>query len=184
MSNHSWSVGRTAGAILVLGSLACFVGAGMYVQEEGTLVRDELLHTWVRILISAAVVLTAIGFGLLEDAFQGIGGRALGRIGAGVYLFGGVLVVAGEALAFTLGWEHVVPLIIVYDVMAYLAQACVGAALVQARIVNPIIGWATIVWNLGWLLALVIVGWAVGYIPLLHHLMPFVIGIALLRRRG
>jgi hypothetical protein len=177
----SWGIRRIAAAFLILGALACFVAAGMYSQDHGGLARGAAFHTWERGLLATAVILTSIGFLLLEDAFQAPDGRALARIGASGYFFAGIFLVAGEALAFTLGWDKASVLIPVYVVMAYLAQASLGGALLQSRLIAPWIGWATILWNLAWLVALFIVGWvSVGYIPILHHLMPLVIGIALL----
>jgi len=41
------------------------------------------------------------------------------------------------------------------------------------------VGWAAIMWNLGWLAAGLITKLRL-WIPMLHHLMPLVIGIALL----
>ena len=91
--------------------------------------------------------------------------------------------ILGALLAFTIGWDEAAVLIGVYVVVAYLAQACIGGALIQAGLTSRSVGWVTLLWNLGWLLALLIMGWEVGYIPILHHLMPPVIGIALVRRR-
>lgn len=184
MINQSASeMNRAAAALLLLGSLACIVGAGMYTgRESGFYEGDSLVFAWERGLIAAAVIFTAIGFFLLEDAFPAGESRVLARIGAAGYFFAAVLVVGGEALAFPLGWRNVSVLMGLYTVMAYLAEACIGGALVRSRIVPPTIGWATIVWNLAWLLALPIFGWEVGYIPLVHHSMPLVIAIALLRR--
>jgi hypothetical protein len=54
----------------------------------------------------AGVVLTAIGFVLLEGALQTTDGRVLATCGAMTYLFGGVLLVTSEALSLTLGFEN------------------------------------------------------------------------------
>jgi hypothetical protein len=42
------------------------------------------------------------------------------------------------------------------------------------------IGWATIGWNLVWLLVLPLATPRDIYFPVLHHVMPLVMGIALL----
>lgn len=181
MTNQSsLGISRTAAIFLILGSLACFIGAGMYVSARGGFVLGITYQVWERGFIATAAILTSIGFLLLEDTFQAPNGHALARIGATGYFFAAILLVSGNALTFTLGWENASVLLGVYVVMAYLAEAFIGGALLQSRFVALWIGWATILWNLAWLLALLIVGWVVGYIPLVHHFMPLVIGIALL----
>jgi hypothetical protein len=48
-------------------------------------------YVWERSFIMAAVVLTAIGFVLLEGRLEAGAGRVLARAGATAYLFAGVL---------------------------------------------------------------------------------------------
>lgn len=71
----------------------------------------------------AVVVLTAIGFVLFEGSFQNTDGRVLANIGATAYLFGGVLLVAAEALSLNLGFEKLYPVIVIYVVMAPLSPS-------------------------------------------------------------
>jgi len=42
------------------------------------------------------------------------------------------------------------------------------------------IGWVTILWNIAWLVVLTLFARRDIYFPVLHHVMPLVIGIALL----
>lgn len=133
--------------------------------------------------ILAAVAITAIGFVLLAEALQNTDGRVLAIVGATAYLFGGVLLAAAEALQLTLGYDKLYGLIVIYVVMAFLAQAVVGGALLQSGLVAAWIGWATILWNIAWLVALPMLSPRDIYFPILHHVMPLVIGIALLRGR-
>jgi CHASE2 domain-containing sensor protein len=128
----------------------------------------------------AAVVLTAIGFVLLEGFLQNTGGRILATIGATAYLFGGILLVAAEALSLTLGYEKLYGLIVTYVVMAFLAQAAIGGALLQVGVVAAWIGWGTILWNTACLIVLSIIARRDLYFPILHHFAPLVIGLALL----
>jgi hypothetical protein len=72
--------------------------------------------------------------------------------------------------------------IVVAVVLAFLGQAAIGGGLHQARMLAPWIGWATILWNLAWLLALPLFTPRDIYYPVLHHAMPLLIGGALLRR--
>jgi hypothetical protein len=64
------------------------------------------------------------------------------------------------------------PLIIVYVVVAFLAQAALGGALLQSGALATRIGWATILWNLAWLVALPIITPRDIYFPILHHAAP------------
>jgi peptidoglycan/LPS O-acetylase OafA/YrhL len=87
-----------------------------------------------------------------------------------------------EALNLTLGGDTVHGLWTMYVVIAFLAQASIGGALLRSRMVATWIAWATILWSMGWLLILPAISPGDIYFPVLHHLAPLVIGIALLRR--
>ncbi len=102
--------------------------------------------------IMCGAILAAIGFELLADAFQNAGG-VLAIIGATAYLFGAVLLVAGEALSLTMGYETY-PVIVIYVVMAFLAQAAIGGAVIQSGLLAASIGWIMILWNIVWLIVL------------------------------
>jgi hypothetical protein len=100
----------------------------------------------------AGVALTAIGFVLFEGVLQTTDGRILATIGATAYLFGGILVVAAEALNLNPG-QNTYALIVIYVVMAFPAQAAIGGAVLQSGLVAAWIGWVTILWNIAWLVA-------------------------------
>ncbi len=177
-----WSVEHSAGSVLILGFVAFFVGASMYWIRGGLRGGAPPTHAyfvWERGFIMAAVVLTAIGFVLLEVSLQNTAGLVLARVGATAYLFGGVLWVVAEASSLTPGSENHYPLIVIYLVLAFLAQVAIGGALLQAGLLAAWIGWITIVWNGGWFVAVLITRLR-AWFPFLHHLMPLVIGIALL----
>ena len=70
--------------------------------------------------------------------------------------------------------------VVLYVVVAFLAQAAIGAALIQSELLAGWVGWFTIIWNLAWLAALPIVSPSDIYYPVLHHVAPLIIGIALL----
>jgi len=117
---------------------------------------------------------------LLQSAFQDTDGAILAIIGATTFFFGGVLGVAAEALMLTLGYEKVYGLIVVYVIIAFLAEAAIGGAVIQSVLLAAGIGWATIVWNIAWLIVLSLFSRRDIYFPILHYVMPLVIGIALL----
>ena len=138
---------------------------------------------WERGSLMAAVVLTAIGFVLLERHFHDTDGRVLARTGATAYLFAGILLVAAEVLSLRPGFENrVFALFFVYVVLAFLAQVAIGGALLRSGLLARWIGWVTILWNLAWLVVLPVITPEDIYFPILHHLMPLLIGGALLRR--
>ena len=60
--------------------------------------------------------------------------------------------------------------------------AAIGGGLRQADLLAPWIGWTTIVWNLGALMALVVLTPHNVYYRLIHHVAPLLIGGALVRR--
>ena len=186
MGERFWSIEFSAGTVLILSFAALFVGALMYWIRGGIRGGAPPTHVyfvWERSFIIAAVVLTALGLALLEALLQNSAGGVLARVGAIAYLFGGVLVVAAEASSLNQGLhknsseQNWAPATI-YVVLALLAQAAIGGSLLQAGLLPPWIGWATVVWNIGWLLAYLIKRGDI-YIPFVHHVMPLVIGIAL-----
>ena len=178
-----WDSAHTAGLLLVLGVLVTFVGLlmfGIRGGHRGGAPRSRA-HYWLeRGCIMAGVVLTAIGFLLLVDYMQTWAGRSLTIGGAAAYFFGGILIVAAEALNLTLGYQQVYGLVVTYVVIAFLAQVVIGAALLQNGSVAAWIGWITILWNMGWLITLSLFSRRDMYFPVLHHVAPLLIGIALL----
>jgi hypothetical protein len=180
-----WSIACAAGLFLVLGVIVVLPGLLMFTfrgGQRGGAPPSPAYYVWERSLIMAAVGLTAIGFMLLEGQLQDRDGHILTRIGATAYLFAGVLGVAAEALSLSLGYDKSYTLIVVYVVIAFLAQAALGGALLQSRLLAAWIGWATILWNLVWLVALPVITPRDIYFPVLHHVAPLLIGVALLWR--
>ena len=107
------------------------------------------------------------------------GEAVLARLGMVAYLFGAVVVVVAET-AYVGKRDWIYPQIVLYVVLAFLAQAAFGASLLQTGLVAGWAAWASIIWNLGWLLIMFIVRPRDIYFPVLHHVAPLVIGIALL----
>jgi hypothetical protein len=177
------SIQRAAGLLFVLSAVATFPGFMMFWLRRGHRGGEPRSHAhWIieRCSILSGVVLIAIGFMLLESAFQNTNSIVLANIGATAYFFGGVLLVAAEALMLTLGYEKVVGLINIYVGMAFLAEAIIGGALIQSGLLAAWIGWVIILWNIAWLIVLPIISRRDIYYPILHYVMPLMIGIALL----
>ena len=177
-----WSMERAAGSFLVLGFVALLPGIVMFLIRggiRGGAPPSPAFFVWERSLIMAAVVLTAIGLVLLEGHLQNTDGRVLARAGATAYLFAGILLVAAEALNLKQG-QNTYALIVIYVVLAFLAQAAIGGALLQSRLLPAWITWVTILWNIAWLVVLPVITPRDIYFPVLHHFVPLLIGIALL----
>lgn len=178
-----WSMARIAGLLLALGVVVVLPGLLMFMFRDGTrggAPPSPAYYAAERGFIMAAVVLTACGFMLLEGQLQSGDGQILARIGAFAFLLAAGLLVTAESLNLSLGYGQIYPLAAVYVVVALLAQAALGGALLQAGILPAWIGWATIIWNLVWLIVLPLVTPRDIYFPVLHHVAPLVIGIALL----
>jgi hypothetical protein len=182
-----WRIERAAGFLLVVGFVANLAGVLMFTIRGGTGGGTPPSHTffvWERSFFMAAVVLTTLGFVLLEGHLQNTDGRVLARTGATTYLFAGILLVAAEGLTLSAGLDEnrVLALLDIYVVLAFLAQAAIGGALLQSGLLATWIGWVTILWNLGCLIVLPVITPGDIYFPILHHLMPLLIGSALLWR--
>ena len=174
---------RTARIFLVLVAVATLPGFMLFWLRRGHKGGPPRSHThWVveRSSILSGVILIAIGFMLLQSTFQHTDGEVLANIGTTALFFGGILVVAAEALMLTLGYEKVYGLIVIYVVMAFLAEAAIGGAVVQSGLLAAPIGWVTVLWNIAWLIVLPIISRREMYYAILHYVMPLVIGIALL----
>lgn len=179
---HAGRTERAAGLFLLLGWAANLAGALIFWFRDGVSGRmppSAVFYDWERSLILAAVVLSVAGFVLLQD-HPGLGdGRVLVRTGATLYLFAGVLNVLYETMGLARATPNY-PLIVVAVVLAFLGQAAIGGGFLQARLLAPWLGWATLLWNLGWLLALPLLTPRDIYYPVLHLTMPLLIGVALL----
>lgn len=182
-----WSIELAAGLVLILGVAVLFPGITMFWLRGGMHGGEPPSRTYFvteRSFVMAAVVFTAMGFELLAQAMPAGAGYVLASIGAATYLFAGVLIVAAEALALTLGFDKVINLIAVYVIAAFLAQAIIGVALLQSGLVAAWIGWATMAWNMAWLTGFAIFRPSDIYYPFAHHTAPLLIGIGLLLSTG
>ncbi len=174
---------RTIAASLLILSFVVF-GVGGVLFAGRAFLKWQIEETssyliWERGFVILAVLATVLGLALLEDMLRTPGGTVLARLGMIAYLFGAVVVVVAETASLSKrDWNY--PQIVFYVVLAFLAQAAFGAALLRTGLVVGWVGWATIIWNLGWLVVLPIISRRDIYYPVLHHVAPLLIGIALL----
>jgi hypothetical protein len=181
----TWNAALYAGLILVFSNLFQFPGLIMFWVRggvKGGLPRSRAHFIWERSFIIGSVVLASMGFMALAGELQNQSGFGLGWMGAAGYLFGGVLIVAAEALSLTVGFEKLYPIVNIYVVFAFLSQAVIGGAVLQSGLTAAWVGWVCMIWNVGWLVAIPLLSPRDLYYPILHSVMPLLIGIALLIR--
>ncbi len=174
---------RTLAATLLAMSFVVFTVGGVLFAGRAFLnwqIDDASAHlVWERGLIITAVVAAVLGLALLEDMLRASGEPIWSRVGMVAYLLGAVVVVIAET-AYLGKREWLYPQIAFYVVLAFLAQAAFGISLLQSGLVANWAGWATILWNVGWLSLMLVVRPRDIYFPALHHVAPLLIGIVLL----
>ncbi len=182
IATQGLSIRTMVASLLVL----CFVvfGFGGVLYSGRALLKWPMAETasyllWERGFVIAAVLATVLGLALLEDMLRAAGDSFLARMGIVAYLFAAVVVVVAET-AYLGRRDWIYPQIVLYVVVAFLAQFAFGAALLQTGLVAGWVGWATIIWNVAWLVVLPIFSPRDIYYPVLHHVAPLIIGIALL----
>jgi hypothetical protein len=194
MVARSRVVDRAAGVLLLAGAFANFAGVIMFTIRGGpSEPAEKLFPNWgsgeaslaflgtERGLLMAAMVLSALGFCLLDGRRYRPGAYVFMRLGVTGYLASSIIGVVAETLELTS--TAVYPMIFVYVTLAFVSQAAIGCALAMSELIPRWIGWATVVWNLGWLAFLVLARpWDI-YFGILHLIMPVFIGAALILRR-
>jgi len=175
---------RTSAILLIvafvpnMGGVVLFSGS----QFFGWFVDSPTLLAWERSMLIAAYVAAALGVALLENILRETAGAAvLARLGATTFLMAAVVALVVEA-TFLGGRASTTRLVYVMVVLLYVAEAILGAALLSSGAVRAWIGWATLAWNIGWLVVLPIVSPGDIYYPILHFVPLLLIGIVLARR--
>jgi hypothetical protein len=152
----------------------------------------------------SGIVVTVLGLVMLEAVLRSAGDRVLARLGLAAFLFGAVLTVAGRAsevsvaiwaaretaagapiptvLGPLVDWSNAMTA--VYSALAFAALAAFGGSILKTGLLSRGVAWAAVAWGVGWGLVFVVEWIAVGGFdyPVLHHVMPLVIGVALLRQ--
>lgn len=176
---------RITGGFLVAGFITVLVGALMFVGRGGLKDARSPAGTyliWERSFIMLAVILTAVGFVLMERLLETHGEELFARIGSTAFLLAAVLLVIAEVVGLRRG-EPIYGLIFAYVVLAFIGQAVLGVSMLGTDLLPRWIGWAAIAWSLGWLALLVIVSTGDVYFPVLHHVIPLAVGVSLLTGR-
>ena len=174
---------RAAAACLLVAAGANLAGVVMFTIRGGAAGGDAPTHAFLvaeRSLFMAAMMLSALGFCLLDGRMQSPGAEALMRLGTIAYLAAGIVGITAETLE--LAGLAVYSTIVAYVVLSFIGQAVIGGALVASTLVPRWIAWATVLWNVCWLAGLVLVSPQDVSFPILHLVMPVFIGVALIRR--
>lgn len=173
---------RRATAALLIGSGAVFLGVAVMFTGRtywGWLASGAFI-AWERSIVIVSVLMSVVGFAVLELLLRSAGAIALPRLAFVTYLVGATVLVTAES-ALIGGRPYVYAQIVTWMVLAFLAQAAFGVALLRTAIVPSWAGWSTIVWNVGIFALLATVSPGDMYYPGVHFVAPVLIGIALLR---
>ncbi|MCC6630001.1 MAG: hypothetical protein IT340_21700 [Chloroflexi bacterium] len=185
-SQGAITITRIAGALLA-SSFVIFVPGGlMFAARNGMAGQPAPTVAYFvleRGFVMAAVVVTALGLAALAALVGAAQADALvpAWLAAATYAVASVLVLVSEA-ALVRGGRFPDGLIIAYVILAFFAQAAFGAILLWTGFLPAWIGWVAIAWNIAWPVLLPILTPRDIYFPVLHHVIPLVIGIALLWR--
>ena len=161
----------------------------------------SMLWQWASILFISGTIVTILGLALLATQLRDAGDRAFSQLGLIAFVFGAVLWVI--ILAFRLGidpWaaqqtartgvlpDYYMPLtlwtqtlFVIYTVLAFAALVAYGGAVLSTRVLPHWVGWLAMAYGLAGLGLLGVTG---DSYPVLHHLMPILMGILLLLRRS
>ena len=174
---------RTIAASLLVLTFATFEIGGILFTGRAMLnwqIEDRAAHMrWERSFVILPTVLTMLGLVLLADLLHAAGDTFLAQLGMATYLFGAAQVVVAETtFVHNDDWNY--PQVVAYVVLALLAQAAFGVALLQTGLVPTWVGWMTLLWNLGYLLIILIVRPREVYYPAIHFVAPIIIGLTLL----
>jgi hypothetical protein len=160
-----------------------------------------LLWQWAALLFLSGIVVTILGLDMLSRLLRDAGDRTFSRLGLITFVFGAVLWVI--MLAFRLGldpWaaqqtartgvvpDYYMPLIVwthtllaIYTVLAFAALVAYAGAVLSTGVLPHWVGWIALVYGLA---GLGFFGFTGDSYPLMHHLLPILMGILLLLRRS
>jgi hypothetical protein len=174
-----------AGWLLILSGLIFLAGGMLYTGRAIWKWRVGKTHRyllWERGFVIAALVVAVLGLTLLERILEATGDRILAPSGLVISLIGASVIIVAETF-FISRQEWIYAPIVAFVVLAFLAQAVFGAALLRTSLLPGWVGWTTILWNLVWLVVLPIARPKNIYYPWLHYVAPLLIGIMLLLKR-
>lgn len=152
---------------------------------------------WATISFICIILTTLFGLGLLAGLLSDAGDPGFSQVGLLAFAFGALLWIIVLTARLTIDpWagkemlaKGVVPdiytalstwngaMFAIFTILAFAGATAFGAAILATTLLPHWLGWATIAYSLAGLALLAITR---DSLPILHHLMPFVIGIILL----
>jgi len=158
---------------------------------------NALIWRWANIFMGAAAVVLLSGLTILTTILEGAGERVFSRMGLVGVLLAAILWVVFSAFRATItvsaaqetAATGTVPpyyeplgqwgsaLFYVYAVVGFLALAAYAGSLLQVGLLPGWAGWATVIFSVGMLILLLVLG---DTLPLFHYLPPLLLGILLL----
>lgn len=174
-----------SGWLLILSGIIFVVGGLLYTGRailKWPAAQSQSYLYWERGFIMAAILVAALGWMLLARLLEANGDGILAPIGMVIFLIGTGLVFVAETTTIS-RQEQVYALVVVFVALIFLGEAAFGASILRTGLLPGWVGWATVVWNLVWLVILPIARPQDIYYPWLFYAAPLVIGIMLLVRR-
>jgi hypothetical protein len=177
---------RVTGASLALSFFVFLVGGLLFAARNGMAGHPAPNFAYLALergFVMAAAVIAALGLALLATTVGQVHATAIlpVRVAAAVYAVGVILLLVGELRTLHSG-RFPYALIVAYVVLAFLTQAAFGVILLRTGFLPAWIGWVALSWNIAWLILLLILTPGNIYFPVLHHMIPLIVGISLLRR--
>jgi hypothetical protein len=164
-----------AGSLLVTGFAFLVVAAFLYGDGD-----YPAGHAWQSNTLIVGLVLTLLGLTAFELVLADAGDRLLARLGTVAFLVGVVLWVVGDAIELTTGWI-ISGLERDYVVLACLAIAAFGGAILRTRILPRWVGGIAVVWAIVWTVLYLA---RIGEAPLGPNLITALFGVELLVHRS
>lgn len=180
--NDIFSEQVVAAWLLILGGVIFVPGGLLYTGRaiwKWTLAQSQNYLYLERGLVMAAILVATLGLILLTQLLEGAGDRILPPLGMTIFFIGAVLMLSAETFSLKFQDYIYVP-IVVSVILAFLGQAAFGISILRTGFLSNWVGWATVIWNLVWLVILPIARPQDMYYPWLHYVAPLIIGIALL----
>jgi len=170
------------GWLLILSGLIFIVGGMLYTGRaiwQWPAGKTHSYLIWERGFVIAALLMSVLGLTLLGRMLEAAGDSIVAPSGMAIFLIGSIVALTGETI-FLSKQEWLYALFVVFVILAFLGQAAFGASILRTELLPVWVGWATMIWNLAWLVILPIARPQDMYYPWLHYVAPVIIGISLL----
>jgi len=185
---QTWLTPRgLTGGLLVVGQALVMVGIFMFtfrVFLHAPAGERPGYYQWERGMVIGGFLVLALGLAALGSLLRQAGDPLFSDVGLTAYVIGVALLTVSEVAWLTaagLPAGLTGGLIRIFVILAFVAQAAFGAAILQTGLLPAWLGWTTIIWNGAWLILML--GARDPYYPFMHLELPLLAGIWLLLRR-